>query len=252
VARIMIAAVCLVLATMCSARDMMPTIYDDGRSCPGNCDAHVVFAPRENGTRYAFSPASSRGRPSRCISGHQCRICFGENDSSCMLALYRGAGPKAGRFDFTPAFYDRNCSRGDIPQALRTQCASLDRAVARHRYDTAVNCFLTPGHPRCSALIASARAAQQADEPKRRRCLALGETRYNREQTDPRERRTNSCNYSLLRLGGPSSHRWHLLKLAVCRPGTFVDQYGLDCCSLSIRFAAANHDECIKFFPRPR
>src|SRR5947209_10477168 len=88
-----------------AAVNMTPTVYDDGKSCPNGCDAHVVFHPRHNGTANAFDPSSSRAAPRECVVGQQCRICFSASDASCMLATYRGAGPPPGRFDFTPAFY---------------------------------------------------------------------------------------------------------------------------------------------------
>jgi len=77
----------------------------------------------------------------------------------------------------------------------------------------------------------------------------MGERPYNLAQSDPKERRANNCNYSDLRLGGKPGKRWRLLLPAACRPGTFVDNFGLDCCSTDVRFAAANHPECRSFFP---
>jgi hypothetical protein len=117
-----------------SARDMRLTIYDDGLSCPGNCDAHVVMSAQDNGTRNAFRPGSSRNAPQRCVPGESCTICFGNADDSCVTVLYRGEGPRPGTFDFTPSFYDASCPRADIPTALRRQCASVDRAVANLGY----------------------------------------------------------------------------------------------------------------------
>jgi hypothetical protein len=233
------------------AREMQLTIYDDGRSSPGDCDAHVVFYPSDNGTRYAFQPSSSRLNPAACVEGNLCRICFGEADSSCMDALYRGGGPKAGRFDFTPAFYQANCSRTDIPAALRAQCDSLDSAAKKLKYSTAINCFLTPNDAKCVKATEQASAAQAADMPKYNSCIALGQTKFNAAQSDPKERRSNECNYSALALGGHPGNRWRLLLPAACRPGTYVDQFGLDCCSSDVRFAAANHPECRAFFPNP-
>ena len=232
------------------ARDMQLTIYDDGLSCPNNCDAHVVLNDADNGTRQAFNPNSSRNSPSRCVSGEPCTICFSDPDNSCMSALYRGAGPAKGRFDFTPAFYDANCPRTDIPSALSDQCKALDRAAAKLGYATAINCFDTPRDPKCAAVIGEAKDAQQADIPKRAQCLSMGETAYNKAQSDPRERRSNGCDYTLLPLGGNSHSHWRKLLPAACRPDTYVDPFGLDCCSSSVRFAAANHPECLSFFPR--
>jgi hypothetical protein len=242
----------LLLSGAAAARDMQLTIYDDGRSCPGNCDAHVVINDDDNGTRFAFSPASTRQNPRPCAVGQLCRICFGEPDATCMTARYRGAGPPLGKFDFTPAFYDEHCARSDIPAALRRQCTSLNNAIQRGGYDRRINCFAEPAHSACRNLLASATAAQQADIPKRDRCLALGEARYNREQSNPRERRSNACNYSEQRLGGPNRNgvRWRLLLPAACRDGTFVGRDGLDCCSANLRFVASVDPECAAFFPR--
>src|SRR4051794_25776466 len=146
---ILFSVLLLALAAPAHARDIKLTIYDDGLSCPANCDAHVVLNPSDKGTRFAFRPASSRSAPQACVAGEQCSICFGEADASCMTATYRGGGPAVGRFDFTPAFYDANCSRSDIPTALRAQCASLDRAVISGGYQTRINCFSDPGNAKC-------------------------------------------------------------------------------------------------------
>jgi|HubBroStandDraft_1064217.scaffolds.fasta_scaffold367741_2 hypothetical protein len=193
------------------ARDMMLTIYDDGLSCPGDCDAHVVLNESDNGTRQAFKPDSSRSSPSKCVAGQQCIICFSDADNSCMSALYRGGGPAKGRFDFTPAFYDANCSRNDIPAALVSQCRTLDRAASKLGYASAINCFETPENPKCATVVARGKAAQEADAPKRAMCLSMGEAAFNRSQTDPKERRTNACDYSLLALGGNSHSTWKKL-----------------------------------------
>jgi hypothetical protein len=137
-----LAAAHVVLARPASAREMKPTIYGDGRSCPGNCDAHVVLHPSDNGTRYAFAPSSSRSAPAKCQAGQPCRICFGEPDNTCMTVLYRGAGPERGRFDFTSAFYDANCGRPGIPTALARQYSSMDGAAQSLGYRGSwINCF---------------------------------------------------------------------------------------------------------------
>jgi hypothetical protein len=143
-----------------SARNMMLTIYDDGLSCPGGCDAHVVMSRPQNGTRYAFRPGSSRSDPHKCISGDDCVICFGESDATCMHAKYRGEGPGVGRFDFTPAFYSENCSRSDIPTALKDQCGSLDQAARRLHYTDAIDCFDASDDPKCKAVMTDSQAAQ--------------------------------------------------------------------------------------------
>ena len=236
-----------------AARDMKLTVYADGHSCPGGCDAHVVINAADNGTRQAFAPGSSRQSPQRCQTGATCTICFGEGNDTCMQALYRGAGPPAGTFDFTPAFYDANCGFSGIPGALARQCADLDASVRSRGYDSRINCFVQPADPRCSAALADAQARRTADEPKRQRCLAIGQAAFNAEQNDTRERRSNACSYSAERLGGPNSKgvKWRVLLPAACPEGSFVGRDGLDCCSSSTRFAAGIHPECSVFFPRP-
>jgi hypothetical protein len=244
---------CLALCHAAQARDIALTIYDDGMSCPAGCDAHVVLNARENGTVNAFSAGSSRTSPQPCRNGELCNICFSDAADSCMQAIYRGGGPPAGKFDFTPAFYDQNCSRSDIPAALRRQCSALDRAVRDNGYQNATNCFANAAAPGCAALMAEARRQQEADRPEREKCLSLGEASYNRQQADPNKRRANSCNYTQAKLGGPNANgvRWRKLMPGACREGTFVGRDGLDCCSTSVRFAASVQPECRRFFPRP-
>jgi hypothetical protein len=235
--------------TAAAARDIKLTIYDDGLSCPADCDAHVVVNPADNGTRYAFRPDSNRAHPAACTLGQDCRICFSDGDDSCMTVTYRGGGPPVGTFDFTPAFYAANCARSDIPAALKRQCAALDAAVARLGYDKRVNCLATPSDQKCLDIVAKAKAARDLDVPKRQKCLDLGQANYNRTAS-PAERRANDCNYSLARLGGSGNRRWQMLLPGACREGTYVDRFGLDCCSADLRFAAENHPECLGFFPK--
>jgi hypothetical protein len=230
------------------ARDFTLTIYDDGKACPGNCDAHVVFYQTENGTRYAYLPTSSRTAPKACIKDQPCTICFSDADNSCMTALYRGGGPKPGRFDFTPAFYQQNCPRSDIPDALRSACKEMGSAASSLGYDKRTNCIAKPDDPKCVSLIDAAKKAQKEDGPKRDACIAQGEDTYNAKQTDAKEERALDCNYSKLNLGGGG--RWRKLLPAACRAGTYVDPNGLDCCTADIRFDAVNHPECWSFFPK--
>jgi len=177
-------------------------------------------------------------------------ICFGESDKSCMSVMYRGHGPEAGRFDFTPTFYSANCPRADIPSALEKECRALDSAARSKGYADALNCFETPTDAKCTAVMAQAKVVKDADIPKRDRCLKVGEDHYNDEQTDPKERRSDDCNYSEQSLGGQHGKHWKLLLPAACRDGTYVDQFGLDCCSADIRFAAHTDPECRAFYPK--
>lgn len=243
----------LVMCQPAQARTMGLTIYDDGISCPAGCDAHVVINAADNGTGNAFSADSSRSSPRPCRNGEVCNICFTDAANSCMQAIYRGGGPPVGKFDFTPAFYDQNCSRTDIPAALKTQCAALDNAATSSGYQSAINCIGNAGAPACVDLITKARQLQDQDRPERDKCLSLGESAYNAQQSDPNKRRSNACNYTQARLGGPNAKgvRWRKLMPAACREGTFVGRDGLDCCSTNVRFAASVNPECRKFFPRP-
>jgi hypothetical protein len=236
-------------ATTVHAREFLLTIYNDGYACPGACDAHVVFNPIENGTRYAHSPDSTRDKPSKCTEKHDCVVCFNEEDANCMTVKYRGGGPKPGRFDFTLAFYQAYCSRTDIPEKLVEACAGQLETAHAHHYDTAINCFKTPDNPKCKPLMDAALAAQQADLPKRKDCLRLTQKVYNARQTDPKERRWDDCNYSEMLLGGPPSSRVHRLMPSSCPVGQLVGQWGYDCCTEDIRFAGPDHDECLRFFP---
>jgi hypothetical protein len=247
---LLVFAVLVLVCGVSEARDMKLTIYDDGMSCPSNCDAHVVMNKRDNGTRYAHSPSSTRAAPVACKDGEDCVICFSEADASCTTVKYRGGGPPFGTFDFTPAFYQDSCKDGTkVPDAVVAACKSFDKIVSKFGYDKATNCFERPDDPKCTAVITTAKAAQDADIPKRLLCIKMGEPAFNKAQTDPRERRTNACNYSQMSLGGTTAKSWRLLLPAACRPGTYVDKYGLDCCSADTRFAAENHPECSAFFP---
>lgn len=52
----------LLLASNIHAADIKLTLYDDGLSCPENCDAHVVFHSALNGTKHAHAPVSPPGQ----------------------------------------------------------------------------------------------------------------------------------------------------------------------------------------------
>lgn len=242
----------LLLTAQSDAPVMRLTIYDDGKSCPGDCDAHVVTHPSDNGTRFVSDPATLRSAPRACTAGRDCRICFGESDSTCMTALYRGGGPGRRTIDATPAFYARHCGGVDIPSALAAYCRRMDRAITDGGYAGRINCLAEPANPGCVSVIARARAAQEADEPLYAECRQVGESAYNRRQSSDRTRRSNGCAYSRLSLGGPNSNgtRWKLLMPGACRAGTYVGRDGLDCCSADVRFAASNHRECSMYFPQ--
>lgn len=231
------------------ARNMIATIYDDGNSCPGGCDAHVVFAPRHNGTANAFDPSSERGAPRRCAVGRECKICFSADASSCMLATYRGAGPAVGRFDFTPAFYEENCPKPGLPVVFARQCRSAQPAI--DRLQNQINCVANPEHEKCRPLMESVAARKAADDVLYAECKRLGEAAFNRNhRTEPRKQRSNDCSYEMVRTGGPNSRgeRWRRLLDGACRPGTYAGRDGLDCCTGSLYAAAFLGSECRQFF----
>lgn len=238
---------CLPMAEGAQARDITPTIYDDGLACPGNCDAHVVLNRRDNGTPYASLPSSPRSSPRACVRGQACRICFSDGDDTCMEATYRGNGPPVGRFDFTPTFFAQHCGRAGSPAALSRYCAQLDA----RGYGGRINCFAERDHPSCRGVMAAAEARRREDLPKRAACVAEGQVSFNTRQSRPEDRRAEGCNYSELSLGRNSRGvTWRLLLPGSCREGTYVGEFGTDCCSADARFAAHVHPECSIYFPR--
>ena len=230
------------------ARDMVATIYDDGKSCPAGCDAHVVFHPTHNGTQNAFDPSSDRSAPRKCVVGQTCKICFSANASSCMSAVYRGAGPPAGRFDFTPAFYEENCPKPDLPAAFAAQCRSAQPSVASLREQ--INCIATPEHAKCKQMMEAAARRKAADDALYEECKRLGEPAFNRKYRDqPGKQRSNDCSYERFGTGRNSrGDTWRRLLDGACRPGTYVGRDGLDCCSGSLYAAAMLGRECRSFF----
>jgi len=232
------------------ARKMVPTCYSDGYACPGGCDAHVVFNSEDNGTRNAFDPSSDRDNPKRCRPGRPCRICFSEEESSCMTVTYRGPGPQEGIFDFTPAFYEENCTKENLPEPLLQVCRDAARRVEVLK--KRVNCFETPNDPKCVDLMASATKRKAVDQPLFDECRTLGEVKFNQKYADqPALQRTWGCNYEMNGSGGgePGSDR-RLLLPAACGSNSYVGRDGLDCCSNDLFAAALLQRECADFFPR--
>ena len=248
----------LVLLSSCQrqvepAEIMRATMYDDGLACPGNCDAHVVFAPRHNGTRNAFRPPlASRSAPEDCSVGDLCMICFDESGSSCFSALYRGNGPHERTFDFTPAFFNATCDRPGLPSQFAAECRDLEAAVIRLGYDRRTNCFSSVSDDACAALLNEAERLKAADIPERDACLREGEYAYNARQADRTTQRSLACNYERFGTGGPNSSGriWRRLLPGACWEGSFVGRDGLDCCTGDPFAAAALHPECSLFFPR--
>lgn len=226
---------------------MMPTVYDDGKACPHDCDAHVVFDASHNGTRNAYDPASVRSDPRKCTIGQKCVICFSEADSSCIQATYRGSGPPKNRFDLTPAFFEENCGRSGLPAPIAAICREAIPQVETLR--TRLNCFQNPTHPRCKDLMERVAGRKAADEVLYAKCKSLTEPVFNRKYKDRvAMQRFDDCQYELLRRGGTPRKRWHLLLDGACRPGTYVGKDGLDCCSGNLYQTALLDSECKLFF----
>lgn len=229
-------------------RNMKPTIYDDGKSCPGNCDAHVVFHLNHNGTGNAFLPSSSRSNPRKCVPGGECRICFSREEASCMLALYRGGGPSPGRFDFTPAFYEENCPKSGLPAAFAAICRSAQPGI--NRLKNQINCVADPEHANCRTLMTSAARRKAADDALYESCKNSGEAAFNRKyRNQPRMQRSNDCAYEKFGTGRNSrGQTWKRLLDGACRAGTYAGRDGLDCCTGSLYAAALLGRECRGFF----
>ena len=234
------------------AATMEATVYDDGLACPGGCDAHVVVNKADNGTANVYlPPLSSRSEPERCRYGKPCVICFGPSGESCMIALYRGPGPPKGKIDLTPAFLDARCGEAGVPEAVARACASVERRIARHKYDVRVNCILSEdADPRCAERLAPYRAAQRADAVERARCVELGgDAEYNAQQPDAQLHRALGCNYLQNQRGSNSRGvTWRKLAPGSCDGSKLVGRDGLDCCSASRYAAGAFHPECDNYY----
>jgi hypothetical protein len=232
------------------AAEIRLTIYDDGLSCPGDCDAHVVFHPSLNGTEFAHDPATLTAPFAPCVNGKPCRICLESGGAQCLTVTFRGAGPSRMTFDLTPKFYEQACAGEVALPPLAAKCRELSRAAAG--LAGRVNCLRTPEVPVCTARMATARAAQEADRPLFEQCKAEGEARFNAGRPVT-EQRSNACAYERKGTGGPNSRgvTWRRLLPGACRPGTFVGRDGLDCCSGSPLADGPLGAECRAFYPLP-
>src|SRR5262249_49671408 len=153
-----------------TGQDMQITAYNDGRSCPGGCDAHVVFRSAHNGTGNAHLPGAGLAP---CVVGKECEICFDANLSQCMIGMYRGNRPAAGRFDFASAFFDAQCSLSQLPAALAEVCAATAKTGAA--WEKRLNCIKDRTSSKCQDLMTKADAAKEADEKKYQKCKSMGE-----------------------------------------------------------------------------
>jgi hypothetical protein len=166
-----------------------------------------------------------------------------------MLATYRGGGPAVGRFDFTPAFYEENCSKPNLPTVFHGQCKSAEPALTILK--NKINCIAEPEQEKCKVLMAAAIKRKADDDLLYEECQSLGEQAFNEKyKTQPEKQRSNDCAYERLQTGGPNSkgERWRRLLDGACRPGTYAGKDGLDCCSTSLYVAATLGKECRSFF----
>lgn len=229
------------------ARDMTLTVYHDGRTCPGNCDSHVVFHRAHNGTANAFAPSSSRDSPRACVVGQACTICFDAAGTSCLTATYRGSGPPRGAFDVTPAFMAEQCGRPDLPPGpVSRKCADIRRATAAA--SLGVNCIANPDHRGCGPILEAARRKREADLPDYNACKA-GPAAFNASVPAER-RRKNDCAYEVVSTGRNSKGAtWTRLLPGACHPDSFVGRDGLDCCGTDdAANVAFGRWECTSFY----
>lgn len=222
------------------------TVYEDGTSCPGKCEAHVVFAKKLNGTDFAHLPGT---QVEECVPEGNCEICIEKGRKQCLVVKYMKAGPAMYRFDFTPAFYEKACV-GTPPQPQLAQaCKGMVRQgdVLSRR----VNCIANPEHPKCLAIMAEAKRAKEIDEPKYQLCLKLGEKKYNANR-ELAEQRINTCTYEAKSAGSNSANEtWHKLLPASCKAGTYVGPTGEDCCTGLPYKDASFGVGCHAFYPKP-
>ena len=239
----------LLSGSLAQAETVRLTIYDDGLSCPANCDAHVVFHKSMNGTEFAHSSQTTSAPFSKCLVGEACRLCLESGGKQCLEVMYRGGGPTLRTFDFTPSFYQKVCASTPAQPLLADKCAQLAKAAAG--LDGRKNCIAQPDTDGCRDLIAGAVAARTADRPEYQKCKTIGETAYNK--TKPKvQQRSNNCAYELNGTGGPNSKgtTWKKLLPGACRDGTLVGRDGLDCCSGLPLADGPLGLECKHFYPK--
>jgi hypothetical protein len=242
------------------AATLTMTTYDDGFSCPGDCDAHVVFRKQHNGTRNAFLPAvgadplANRANAAQfpCVKGKECVVCFAEAKESCIVTTYRGTGPPLGRVDATPAFMKEWCDKPALPEAIATECKRLKGNAAS--LAARINCIAEPSHEKCKAKMDAAAAAKTADAPEFQKCVAMGVAKYNAQQSDANLHRSLEADcpyYQNQRQTNSNGVSWQKLSPGACREGYFVGPNGTDCCSRDTMQAAVDFLECRWFYPTP-
>lgn len=241
---------CLIAAQTTLAQPIRLTMYGDGDSCPGGCDAHVVFHPTLNGTTFAHLPTTPVEPFAKCVAGANCSVCFISGDpNQCMTIMYRGAGPHRNTFDLTPAFYTESCAHSPIPGVLATQCKAI--TAAARTLDGRLNCFRSPAATPCADVMAKAQSQKKIDQPKYEKCKAVGEAAFNRHRSAA-EQRIDSCAYEKKGTGGPNclGATWRRLLPAACRTGSFVGRDGLDCCTGNPQIDGPLGAECRIFYPK--
>lgn len=229
--------------------DVRITIYADGKSCPANCDAHVVFDKDLNGTEFAHAPYSDSLAYTKCTKNSSCEICFSSNRQQCIVVMYRGAGPSKNTFDFTPAFFELHCTKTNELPSLEKKCDELRKgaSVLKGR----INCIRNTDHDLCEDLMAQAQALRDADLLNYQRCNLIGAAQFNKTQPT-RQQRSKDCAYEAHGTGGPNSKgtTWRKLLPAACHPNAFVGRDGLDCCTGNRLTDGGFSLECRPFYPK--
>lgn len=161
--------------------------------------------------------------------------------------MYRGNGPEKNTFGFTPAFYEQNCSKSDIPEALAAQCSLLRRQA--NKLEGRLNCFKDPGHQKCQTVMTEAKQLREKDAPLYKACVRQGYARFNRSRP-PVKQRSSDCAHQRKLAKGPNGKgdKWRKLLPAGCRENTFVGRDGIDCCSGNIYHDGPLNAECISFY----
>lgn len=236
-------------ASAATGQKMELTVYNDGKSCPKGCDAHVVFAKEHDGTANAFLPTHPVPPYKECIPGQLCRICFETEARHCMDVMYRGRGPHPNKFDVTPKFIEKYCPVGGNPPELNAYCQRLTRLAKN--YLSNINCITHPQHEKCSAVIAEANKNQRDDLPAFEQCIKMGEKKFNK-LVNAEQQRTKNCVYALnIRRKNTLGKTWQILLPGACYAGTYVGRDGLDCCTGNPLTDSLYGIECNKFYPKP-
>lgn len=242
------------LASDSSDSKMKITVYDDGVLCPGKCDAHAVLHAKDNGTRFAFDPATTSSFPKPCRIGELCRVCFSGSEKDCISVVYRGSGPPRGNIDVTPKFLEEFCVTSVSAPSLQKFCADLGRKFQKQ--NSGINCISNPLHKGCAEVIADAKKKRDMDQINYQACLS--DKNFNqrmRENGTPGQQRSLKCGYEANGLGtgiNSNGEKWRKLLPAACSPDRFVGKDGLDCCGTNdLANIAFGSRECAGFYVRP-